>query len=107
MVVGMSKKSRKKSRRDKYSPIPHRTAVQDDYLKRRDQIVSTVGKKYNCHVHTQRIRRMGLPDELILQIASYKVGRGARVTRDEAHEILGMFRNTFPELARISFRLGE
>jgi len=103
----MSKNSRKESRRDRIYPVPRRNPKQDDYLKRRDRVISMVNKKYNCHVHTQRIHRMGLKDEVVLQIASRKKDHLTKVSRDEAHGILRLFQAEFKDIGRIYFKLGE
>ena len=103
----MSKKSRKKNRRDRIYPVPRRNPKQDDYLKRRDRVISVVNQTHFVHVHTRRIHRMGLLDEIELQIASRKKDNVTKVSRDEAHAILRLFQAEFKDIGRIYFKLGE
>ena len=82
---------------------PHKSS----YMRRHDQVLAEVDDRFDVHVHTRCIRRLGLRDDMVVQISVKKNDHVTSVRHDEARAILRMFQVGFPEMGHVNYVLGN
>ena len=76
-------------------------------MRRHDQVLAEVDDRFDVHVHTRCIRRLGLRDDMVVQISVKKNDHMTPVRHDEARVILRLFQTTFPEMGHICYVMGN
>ena len=76
-------------------------------MRRHDIVLAEIGKQFNVHVHTRRVRRLGLRDDMIIQVAVKKNDHVTSMQHNEVQSILRLFRTEFPEFRHIDYVMGN